>query len=275
MSAGARALIIIVVVLGSLVGRPSLSAAQTSPLAKPTLPEAREHLALGNKLYNVRSFDEAITEYKAGALLEPAPVFDYNLGQCYRLTGKYQDAIWHYERFLARGKPQGKLLDSVNDFIAQMKSELDKKAMTQRPTEAAPSPSSTASAPTVNALPQVPSPQPHLEQAAQSTDAWYQDRVGWGLTGAGVVALAVSGGLLASASSLRSDANAAKVQEDYKQLSDKADTRGLLGTIIGIGGAGLLATGIIKLAIHTESPTRVAGWNVAPSGAGILVFGRF
>src|SRR5262249_22520143 len=82
--------------------------------------------------------DQAVEEYKAGALVEAAPIFDYNLGQCYRQLGKYQEAIWHYERFLATGNPQGEVFDAVNGFIAQMKSELDKQAMTQKPTEPAP-----------------------------------------------------------------------------------------------------------------------------------------
>jgi hypothetical protein len=49
---------------------------------------AREHLIRGNRLYNTRAFDAAIEAYKAGALAEPAPVFDYNLGQTYRQLGR-------------------------------------------------------------------------------------------------------------------------------------------------------------------------------------------
>jgi hypothetical protein len=134
-------IVVFVVWHGALFAAP---AARANPLAKPAAAEARNHLVLGNKLYGVRSFDEAAAEYKAGALVEPAPVFDYNLGQCFRQLGKYQEAIWHYERFLTRGNPQGELLDAVNGFIAQMKSELEKRAMTQKPTEPAPSPAAPA-----------------------------------------------------------------------------------------------------------------------------------
>jgi hypothetical protein len=275
MSARVRALIIIVAVLGGSLGVPSLAAAQASPLAKPTMPEAREHLAVGNKLYNVRSFDEAITEYKAGALVEPAPVFDYNLGQCYRLTGKYQEAIWHYERFLARGKPQGRLLDSVNDFIAQMKSELDKKAMTQRPTEPAPSPSSAASAPTGLPSPLPPSPAARREQPDQSTNVWYRDGVGWGLTGAGVVGLGVAGGLLIDAASLNSDANAASTESEHARLKDKGHSRSVIGSTIGIVGGGLLVAGIIKLAVHSDRSRPNASWNITTSGNDVIVVGQF
>ena len=120
----ARAVTVVVVVLGVLR---TVGPAQADALSKPTSPEARSHLALGNRLYGVRSFEEATGEYKAGALIEPAPVFDYNLGQCYRQLGKYQEALWHYERFRTRGSPQGELLDAVNHFITQMSAELDKE----------------------------------------------------------------------------------------------------------------------------------------------------
>lgn len=120
----ARAVTVVVVVLGGLC---TVGPAHADALSKPTSREARNHLALGNRLYGIRSFEEAAGEYKAGALVEPAPVFDYNLGQCYRQLAKYQEALWHYERFRTRGSPQGELLDSVNHFITQMSAELDKK----------------------------------------------------------------------------------------------------------------------------------------------------
>jgi tetratricopeptide (TPR) repeat protein len=282
MQASARAFVIAVAGVSAVLGPSGIPTANAGPFAKPALADARSHLELGNKLYNVRSFDEAIVEYKAGALIEPAPVFDYNLGQCYRFLGKYEDSIWHYERFLARGKPEGKALDAVHDFIAQMRSELDKKAMTQKPTDAAPG----ASQPPTDAAPSAapsasqpdrPSQSPPLPEQAVGvrTEAWYRDGFGWGLTGAGVVGLAVGGGFLASASSLRADANATKIQGEYNRLRDKANTRDLLGAVIGIGGAGVLVTGIIKLAIHSEGPDRVAEWNVSASGDGFIVFGRF
>jgi len=273
MRVATRVLITIVIGIGTVRGPFAIPSADANPLAKPTLAEARNHLALGNKLYNVRSFDEAVAEYKAGALIEPAPVFDYNLGQCYRLTGKYQEAIWHYERFLVRAKPEGKIFDAVNDFIAQMKSELDKKAMTQKPTEPAPTP---AVAPPASqpAPPTQTAPSQH-PPAVRSEEAWYSDSFGWGLAGAGAVGIAVGGGFLSSASGLRADANATTDQAEYSRLSDNASTRNLLGAVIGIGGAGLLVTGIIKLAVHSEEPSRVSQLGFGASRTGVVVFGRF
>ena len=282
MSAGARALIILLAALGGLLARPSLCAAQKGPLAKPTLPEAREHLALGNKLYNVRSFDDAVIEYKAGTLIEPAPVFDYNLGQCYRLTGKYQDAIWHYERFLARGKPQGELLDAVNDFIAQMKSELGKKAMTQQPTEPAPTgssgaaqgvPSGTTASVSTQTSPS--SPTRSGRQRVGSSFPWYDDITGWVLTGAGVIGLASGAGLLINSASLSDKANSAFDQKQYAHLHDQARSRTWIGVAIGTAGTALLVTGIIKLVAHPESSLRTASLSITATDNSLSVHGEF
>jgi tetratricopeptide (TPR) repeat protein len=158
---------------------------------KLTSAEARRHLVQGNKLYNIRSFDQAIEEYRAGALAEEAPVFDYNLGQCFRQLGKYQEAIWHYERFLNLGDPQGEVLDAVNDFLTQMKSELDRKAMTQKPTEAGPGPSHTQEL-------QPSAITPHATQRPQENSVANGPRSLWsttrrialGIGAAGVVGLA-------------------------------------------------------------------------------------
>ncbi len=279
MSISVRTLILIVVGIASVGGPFVMPVAHAGPLSKPAMAEARNHLAHGNKLYNVRSFDEAITEYKAGALVEPAPVFDYNLGQCYRLTGKYQEAIWHYERFLARGKPQGELLDAVNDFIAQMKSELDKKAMTQKPTEAAPPPPQVLPQEASGAAPGTP-PQrlsvPQLKQPmTRRSGPWYHDKLGWGLAGAGVVGLTVGAGFLVSGSSIRADANESPSQETYRRLSDKASSRSQIGAAVGVVGTSLLVAGIIKLVVHSENSSPVTGWSIGASRDRVVVLGKF
>lgn len=235
------------------------AAAHADPLARPASPEARDHLIHGNRLYGVRSFEEAVAEYKAGALIEPAPVFDYNLGQCFRHLGRYQEAIWHYERFLSRGSPQGELLDAVHGFIAQLKEELDKQTMTQHPAEPAPPPSIHL----------------HDEHPPGRTEAWYEDGFGWGLAGAGLVSVAVGAGLLIDAASLGGETDRTTNQQVRDRLKDKEHTRNLLGAAIGIGGAGLLATGIVKLAMHPKEPSRITSWNIAVSQNGLTIFGQF
>jgi tetratricopeptide (TPR) repeat protein len=246
------------------------SARADDPLAKPKDPAAREHLSQGNAHYRLRDFEKAIEEYKAGALQEDAPVFLYNLGQCYRQLGKYEDAIWHYERFLSRGQPTGDLKTSVEEFVREMKAELDKKAMSQPPTEPAPE---SAKKPESQPTPVV-APPPLV--ATEHVEPWYADSVGWVLAGGGLLATATSGYLLLDAADLDEQANNEDRQDVRQQLRDKASSRRVIGAVVGIAGVGALATGIIKLAIHPSPHNETtASWGIGVTGNGVQVFGSF
>jgi len=238
------------------------------PLAKPKSAVAREHLSEGNKHYRVREFDKAIEEYKAGALSEDAPVFLYNLGQCYRQLGKYEDAIWHYERFLSRAQPTGEMKQTVEEFVRQMKDELQKKAMTQPPVEPAPEPKAPPAP--------IEEPKPTATQPA-AVDPWYADPVGWGLTGAGVVGASVASYLFLDAADLEDQANGEDHQAMRTELRDKVSSRRLVGSIVGTAGVALLVTGVVKLAIHpsADRESDATAWHVGYTGNGLQVFGSF
>ena len=92
-------------------------------LAPPKEPSALSHFHRGNQLFRARQIGEALAAYRAGVAIEPAPVFDYNLGQCYRKLGRRADAIRHYERFLERGRPEGPVRDLVTGFLRQLRED--------------------------------------------------------------------------------------------------------------------------------------------------------
>ncbi len=236
------------------------------PLAKPTTAEARERLAAGNKRYRLREFEKAVEEYKAGALQEDVPVFHYNLGQCYRQLGKYEDAIWHYERFLDRGRPTGQIMDAVDGFIKQMKDELAKKAITQPPTDAAP-----------DTNPITPTPAPATLAVVDRAEPWYADGFGWGLTGAGIVGIGVSLGFVISARGLDQDANAETAQEVRDELHERASDRRQIGVVVGIAGGAALVTGVIKLVVRPKDRARTVKTSLGIGVArdGIFVMGTF
>jgi tetratricopeptide (TPR) repeat protein len=117
-----------------------LAWADDPALASPRHPDALLHFKRGNRLYRVRKINEAISSYQAGAAIEPVPVFDFNLGQSYRQSGKYQEAVWHYERFLRQGQPRSDLRALVLSLIARVKGELERQAVSQPPVESLPPP---------------------------------------------------------------------------------------------------------------------------------------
>lgn len=237
-------------------------------LAKPSDADASARLTAGNRLYRLREFEKAVDEYKAGALKEDSPVFYYNLGQCYRQLGKYEDAIWQYERFLARGRPTGEIKIAVEGFIKQMKDELAKKAMTQQPIEPAPDPK-----PAPPAAPAGPTNVTIVEHA----EPWYRDGLGWGLTGAGVIGTGVSLGFFISAQGLDDDANAETSQDDRDRLHERASDRRVIGTVVGVVGVGVLVTGVVKLILRPKDHERTiktsVNFGLVPNG--IVITSQF
>lgn len=238
-------------------------------LAKPTRAESREHFSAGNRLYRMREFEKAIEHYKAGALAEDLPVFHYNLGQCYRMLGRYSDAIWHYERFLERAKPTGAIKEAVDGFLRQMKDELAKKAMTQPPVEPVPAvkPRSTESSVTGS----------FRATTIERGEPWHADRLGWVLAGTGAIGAGAGVALLVNADGLDESSNSEQGHLSRIELRERAKDRRLIGAVVGIAGGAVLVTGIVKLALHRNDRDHAitAALDLGASRAGVTVMGRF
>lgn len=278
----------------------SPAVADAPSLVGPTVPTARQHFVHGNRLYRVRKFEEAITAYQAGAVIEPAPIFDFNLGQCYRQLDRYADALWHYERFLRNGPPDHELRSLVTELVQRIRAELERKSLTQRPTGVATVPGSprtfaevraqrdrlatgVATVPgsprTARSVPSGPTAELSSSIAARegASPPWYADTLGWTLLGGGVLGVGGTGVLLAIASDLRHDASSSLDEVRRAELHDAARVRRLGSIALGIGSAVLIATGGIKLAIHpSERPRpRSSAWDLGVTRHGVAVLGRF
>ncbi|HWO19223.1 MAG TPA: tetratricopeptide repeat protein [Kofleriaceae bacterium] len=261
--------------------------------AGPSVPAARQHFVHGNRLYRVQKFDEAIAQYQAAAVIEPAPIFDFNLGQCYRKLGRYADALWHYERFLRNSRPNDELRVLVTDFVRKMRDELgrvraaDTSATVTRPERTA----MTRPPVDVAVVPRAPdearagSPSDASSRASDAAGGraigpWHADSLGWTLLGAGVLGAGGAGVLLASASGRWDDAMTTQDEARRAELHAGASTRARAATVLGSGGAALLAAGVIKLVIHAgEQPRpRTGAWRfrgIGLSQHGVVVLGRF
>jgi tetratricopeptide (TPR) repeat protein len=240
----------------------AIAHAQTA-IARPTDPAAIAHFNRGNAHYKVRDFAKAVEEYKAGELIQAAAIFDYNLGQCYRQLARYEDAIWHYDRFLHSGFATLQDTAAIQNWISQMRAEMEQRAKSTPPTEPA------------TMQPQPPSPPPQQLPPPHVVAPWYGDTFGWALAGSGLAIAGVGFGLDVSASGLRDDANRTPNQQEQNALRDKADSRALAGTILAIGGGALLVTGIVKLAIHDHESATPTTASIGVSPSGVFVLGRF
>lgn len=238
--------------LSLLLGtRIAVADAAADPLARPSNREAIACLLQGNRLYAVREFERAIEQYKAGAMIEDAPVFQYNLAQTYRVTGRYEDALWHYERFVKKSHPTGELRRTVDGFMMQMRQEIDRAAMKRQPTAVAPQRS-------------------QAEQASQQQEGdatkWYHDKLGWGLSAAGLLAMSVGIYLFVDAADIDDQALAESQDSRRVDLRNSASSRRTTGYILA--GAALSAVGIgtLRLALHADHDS---------SSATLAIAGRF
>lgn len=228
--------------------------------AGPTDPVARKHLTAGNRLYRVREFEKAIEEYKAGALRESAAVFHYNLGQSYRQLGRNKEALWHYERFLDRGKPTGEVEQVTRSFIDQMRSELEKEAIIRSPIEPAPPPTG-ASPPPGHNLPSVSPPRERRGMPLQRKLA-----IGVGIAGVASAGLGVVLGLRAQ--SFERDAaticpmDACERSDEANELLDRGKANAVYASIaFGVSGVALLGAGVLWI---TCSPADHKNITIAP-----------
>lgn len=258
-----------VVMMSFAMASLSLSALAGNPLARPDDPRACEHLDRGNNLYDAGSFKEAIDEYKAGELIEPAPVFDYNLGQSHRQLGLYREALWHYDRFLHKGQPTGRLRDAVISFMAEMRAHLENKAQSMLPTSREPS---AELLPTTTQRTAPPIRTADVPRPVDRNDS--PDWLGWGLTGSGVVALGTGGVLFYRASQLNKQGDSESNMGTRQHLYDQASSRNLAGAIVGTTGVALTIFGAVRLALH-RLPSQSTAFNIGMTNRGVFAAGSF
>ncbi len=252
--------------------------ADGDPLAKPTSSEARGHLARGNKLYELREFDKAIAAYKEGSLVEDAAVFQYNLAQAYRMSGKYQEALWHYDRFVKRTSPTGPLKDAIAQFTVQMKAELEKAASKQPPTGPAAAGDETPGASEgADAEAQTGAPAVVVSEAPVASPP---ARWPWMVASGGAVALGGAAlGFHLWADRTYDDAEKETSNQTRRdELEDSANTRRYLSQGFGIaavGAAGVSVYLFIRSRGSDEAPTTALAPVASPELTGVSFTGSW
>jgi len=66
---------------------------------------AKAHFEAATRLYDIHEYAKALEEYKAAYLAKPDPAFLFNVGQCYRRLGKFDQALEFYREYLKKASP--------------------------------------------------------------------------------------------------------------------------------------------------------------------------
>ena len=106
-----------------LVAVPCLTAVPASA-ANPALDDARKLTTRATVEYDVGHFEQALDLYTKAYERYPKPALLFDIGQCHRLLGHYERAIFFYQGYL-RGKPDAANRSMVEQFIADSQRQLD------------------------------------------------------------------------------------------------------------------------------------------------------
>jgi tetratricopeptide (TPR) repeat protein len=265
---------------------PLLLAATPSLAADAALEEAKALVSKATVEYNVGRFEQSLELYTKAYERYQKPALLFNIGQCHRLLGHYERALFFYHGFL-REQP-----DSPNRALAERHIEESQRALdAQRAAEAAesqrrasqvPSPAPVASAPPTTAAPQPSVPAPVTPAEPSETHPPAVLRIaGLATAGAGVILLGTGVALGLHAASLSNELTqvsaahgmwSAQYQSDYdsgKSAASAANVLYVLGSVAIAGGAVLTWLGWPKAA--------PVGAAIAPlpGGASGSIVGRF
>jgi tetratricopeptide (TPR) repeat protein len=88
----------------------------------PATRAARRHFERGEKLFALGKFDEALEEYQTAFDAKPLPGFLYNIGQCYRNLGDYDQAIFSFKKYL-KLEPEAQNKEAVERLIEDLEEQ--------------------------------------------------------------------------------------------------------------------------------------------------------
>lgn len=200
--------------------------------------------------FDAGDYDTAAEAAAEAYVVEGDPIYLYVRAQAERFGGHCEPAIEHYRQFI-EAVPKGEAADAARDNITECEAVLAKA-------EPAPEP----------AAPLEPAePLPPLEHApeADAPDTnergahWARDPVGGALAGAGVVALAIGGGLYGRAKADERSAMRATDVITYGERIDRAFTLSRAGVSVMIFGGALVVGGVVRWAVIAARTKRSRG----------------
>ncbi len=105
----------------------------------PATRTAKRHFDRGQKLFTLGKFDEALDEYQKAFDASPLPDLLYNIGQCHRNLGNYEQAIFSFRRFLQLD-PEAPNREKVELIIDEVEDKLERDGAKKRREEQKPPP---------------------------------------------------------------------------------------------------------------------------------------
>jgi tetratricopeptide (TPR) repeat protein len=182
----------LVLIAGLILALPAIAVAKTSEQKKKA--KAKQHAQNATQLFEAKSYELALVEFKKAYELFPVPGLLFNMGQCNLFLGDHATAIEQFEKFLSL-KPDTPYRKDVERLIAEAQGEIEeqrraeeeereKELARQRP----PPPPPPIEPPP--AIVEPPPPAPEEESSPVYASWWFWTIIG-GVAVAGGTAIAV------------------------------------------------------------------------------------
>ncbi|HEY4182938.1 MAG TPA: hypothetical protein VGM90_39210 [Kofleriaceae bacterium] len=260
----ARSVARIILVAAALIGTAE---------AAPKKREARELYDKGLAAYGKNDYAGAAKALSKSFALEEDKDTLFAWAQAEKKNTNCEKAIHLYEKVLVfeLKAPARKAVGvQIEECRAAM---LQTTPPAEENTVATPAPapvSDAAPAAPPEAMPAAPEPV-HTDDPPSR----WKSPLGLTLVGVGVVGVGVGTVFLLQAKKADSDQDSAATYGEWKDLRDKAKSRGTIGLVSTGVGAACLVGGIIYIATRkTESASQASVW-VTPDGGGVFATGRF
>jgi tetratricopeptide (TPR) repeat protein len=100
-------------------------APRTAFAEDPATKAAKRHFDRGEKLFALGRFDDALDEYQKAFDAKPIPDFLFNIGQCYRNLGDYDQAIFSFKKYL-KLEPDAPDKEKVDKLISDLEEKKER-----------------------------------------------------------------------------------------------------------------------------------------------------
>ena len=272
------------VVLALLLGGPAPGYAQSDPVKEL----AQKRYKVGEQLYDISKYDQALEEFEKAYKLYPLPAMLYNIARCHEVLANLPRAIETYKLFIQKvpDSPHAPLVKTriaslEERLAAKKKAEQDKatreKAEKEKAEKAAPPPP-----PPLEKVETQPAPAfaPAGEEPPAASKHTWRWPAGWACVGVG--GGAVLGSLVVAFMSMSKNAeydaevDRSGIYEDIIDLQNEVNALG--GASIGLfaGGIALSVAGAVMLIVEAKRPayeTNELNATIAPvlmkGGAGL------
>jgi tetratricopeptide (TPR) repeat protein len=282
----------VLLLLAPLAGLASVPVSRSALAAETPLEEARALTSKATVEYNVGRFQQALELYTKAYERLPKPALLFNIGQCHRLLGHYEQALFFYHGYL-REQPEASnhalaeqhIEESQRALDAQRAAQAQQDAQRQASQASAPSPaSSPAARPTAGSAPSATS-----AAASASPETTTPSHVSpamriAGLATAGVGVLLVGTGVAfgVHANSLSREVAQVATQHgtwtsQYQSDYDSGKSSATAATVLYIVGGTAIAAGAVLtwFGWPKSQPPVSAGLAPLPGGATLGMSGRF